>query len=218
MNLIDFAFRLGIIFSVFGFLWILVRSVFRFIRPNKIEKNVIEEYSFKFVQYFFLADVTFLFCLDHNESSKILPFQLFISAFILILYFIGKLQNNLKRGLMFQGIGDSLKFLQPVFNLRAEIASIVFALGMFTFFSFYPNFAYNPISNWFYDSILGIEKTPIIGFVFKIIGFFILLSLFNKILNGFFYLISGKPLITSESSFRTKKENDNSKFDDYEEL
>jgi len=218
MNLIDFAFRLGIIFSVFGFLWILVRLVFRFIRPNRIDKNIIEEYSFKFVQYFFLADVTFLFCLDHNESSKILPFQLVFSAFILILYFIGKLQNTQKRGLFFQGFGDSLKILQPVFNLYAEIASIVFALGMFTFFSFYPNFAYNPISNWFYDSILGIEKTPIIGFVFKIIGFFILLSLFNKILNGFFYLISGKPLFTTNTSFQTKKENDSTKFDDYEEL
>ena len=94
MNLIDFAFRLGIIFSVFGFLWILIRSVFRFIRPHNIEKNVIEEYSFKFVQYFFLADVTFLFCLDKNESSKILPFQLFFSAFILILYFIVHAQQT----------------------------------------------------------------------------------------------------------------------------
>jgi hypothetical protein len=65
---------------------------------------------------------------------------------------------------------------------------------------------------------LGIEKTPIIGFVFKIIGFFILISLFNKILNGFFYLISGKPLITTTSSFQAKKENESSKFDDYEEL
>jgi hypothetical protein len=119
---------------------------------------------------------------------------------------------------MFQGVGDSLKFLQPVFNLRAEIISILFALGMFTLFSFYPNYAYNPISNWFYDTIIGIEKAPLIGFVFKVIGFFILLGLFNKIINGFFYLISGKPLFQSNSSIRVNTETENTKFDDYEEL
>lgn len=218
MKLIDFAFRLGIIFSVFGFLWLLIKFGIRFLRSNNSEKNIIEEYSFKFVQYFFLADVTFLFCIDQNQSTKILPVELFISTSILALYFIGKLQNNQKRLIMFQGVGDSLKFLQPVFNLRAEIISILFALGMFTLFSFYPNYAYNPISNWFYDTIIGIEKAPLIGFVFKVIGFFILLGLFNKIMNGFFYLISGKPLFQSNSSFSVNKETENTKFDDYEEL
>jgi hypothetical protein len=88
MKLIDFAFRLGIIFSVFGFLWLLIKFGIRFLRSNNSEKNIIEEYSFKFVQYFFLADVTFLFCIDQNQSTKILPVELFISASILVLYFI----------------------------------------------------------------------------------------------------------------------------------
>ncbi len=218
MKFIDFAFRLGVVFAVFGFLWGIIRLFIGILRFKTGEKSLVEEYSIKAVQYFFLADVTFLFCLNQNNSSEVLPFELSLGASILTLYFVGKLQNRQKRSVMMQGFGSALKQLQPMFNLKAEIGVITFSLGMFIFYAFNPTYAQNPISNWFYENILGIEKAPFFGYIFKIIGFFVLLGILNKIVNGFFFLISGKPLVTSSTSFGAKKEEDPNKFDDFEEL
>jgi len=77
----------------------------------------------------------------------------------------------------------------------------------------------NPISNWFYDTIINLENMPVFGYIIKIFGFFVLIGIFNKIINGLFFLISGKPFITNRSTFETKgDEKDSTKFDDYEEL
>ena len=94
MNLLKFAFLMGVMFAVFGFLWGFVRLAITFLRPKQIEKNMIEEYSVKFLQYFFLIDVTFLFCLHQNNTEYILPYELYTGALILVLYFVGKLQKK----------------------------------------------------------------------------------------------------------------------------
>ena len=185
MNLLKFAFLMGVMFAVFAFLWGFVRLSITLLRPKHFERSIIEEYSIKTLQYFFLIDVTFLFCLNHNNAGYILPYELYTGALILVVYFVGKLQNRQKRSTLFKAsLGESMKFLTPVFNLKAEIGVILFGIAMFVFFIFYPDFAQNPISNWFYESIIGIEEAPIIGFIFKVIGFFILLSILNKLMIG----------------------------------
>jgi len=220
MDLLKFAFLMGVMFAVFGFLWGGVRLAISLIRPKHIEKSMVEEYSIKALQYFFLIDVTFLFCLHHNNSEYILPYELYTGAMILVLYFVGKLQNRQKRSTLFKAsLGDNMNFLTPMFNIKAEIGVILFGMVMFVFFIFYPHYAHNPISNWFYDSITGIEEAPIIGFIFKIVGFFIMLSIVNKLINGLFYLLSGKPLVTTNMYVGAdKNEEDTTKFDDFEEL
>ncbi len=211
---------MGVMFAVFAFLWGFVRLSITLLRPKHFERSIIEEYSIKTLQYFFLIDVTFLFCLHHNNSGYILPYELYTGTLILVVYFVGKLQNRQKRSTLFKAsLGESMKFLTPVFNLKAEIGVILFGIGMFVFFIFYPDFAQNPISNWFYASIIGIEEAPIIGFIFKVIGFFILLSILNKLINGVFYLVSGKPLVTTQMHVNDDvTKDDSSKFDDFEEL
>lgn len=220
MNLLNFAFLMGVMFAVFAFLWGFVRFSFTLLRPKHFERSIMEEYSIKALQYFFLIDVTFLFCLNHNNSGYILPYELYTGAMILVVYFVGKLQNRQKRSMLFKAsLGESMKFLTPVFNLKAEIGVILFGIGMFVFFIFYPEFAQNPISNWFYESIIGIEEAPFIGFIFKVIGFFILLSILNKLINGVFYMVSGKPLVKTQMYVNDEtKKDDPSKFDDFEEL
>jgi hypothetical protein len=222
MNLLKFAFLMGVMFAVFGFLWGFVRLSITLLRPKHLERNIIEEYSIKALQYFFLIDVTFLFCMHQNQNNAefILPYELYTGALILVIYFVGKLQNRQKRSTLFKAsIGESMRFLTPMFNLKAEIGVILFGIGMFVFFIFQPQFAHNPISNWFYTSIIGIEEAPIIGFIFKIIGFFILLGILNKLINGIFFLISGKPLVTTHMHVNSEnKVEDKNKFDDFEEL
>jgi hypothetical protein len=68
MNLLNFAFLMGVMFAVFAFLWGFVRLSIAILRPKHFEKSIIEEYSIKTLQYFFLIDVTFLFCLKKFKS------------------------------------------------------------------------------------------------------------------------------------------------------
>ncbi|MES2588656.1 MAG: hypothetical protein V4622_06725 [Bacteroidota bacterium] len=216
MKFIEFAFRLGVIFAIFGFLWGIFQFVLSLLRGGR-EKTAIEEYSLKFVQYFFLVDVTFLFCVGKQSDSQLLLNELFLSSLILVLYFVGKLQNKQKRANLIQLSGMKLPQFSTIFNLKAEIASIVFAVAVFVFFIFYPVFAQNPISSWFYSSILDIESTPVFGFIFKVIGFFVLLGILMKILNGFTFLLSGRPIASVETEFRSGKSNKDD-FDDFEEV
>jgi hypothetical protein len=135
-----------------------------------------------------------------------------------VIYFTGKLQNRQNRSAIFKMAGNPMPAISNMFNLKAEIVVITGSILFFTAFVFFPDYAQNPISTWFYDSILDIESTPIFGFIFKIIGFFVLLSILFKLLNGFSYLLSGAPLVKVNRQFQSNSKNDDNKFDDFEEI
>jgi len=220
MKFIDLAFRLGVVFAIFGFLWGILNLALALIRGGR-PKSVVEEYTLKMVQYFFLVDVTFLFCVQKEDATMLLPNELILAGLILLLYFTGKLQNRQTRSDFFQMSGNTLPQMKSLFNLRAEIIVITISLLVFTGFVFYPVYAQNPVSNWFYESILNIEDTPVFGFIFRVIGFFVLMSIVLKLVNGFSYLFSGAPLVSVNKQFQQGGGKDNKKddeFDDFEEL
>lgn len=218
MRFLEFAFRLGVIFAIFGFIWgffQILLSLFRAGRP----KTIVEEYLLKFAKYFFLVDVTFLFCLQRESDHLLMLDQVILTALILVLYFIGKLQNQQNRLNLVQFAGGRFPGAADLFSLPAEIAAIVFSMLLFAFFIYFPDYANNPISNWFYKSILDIEETFFFGTIFQIIGFFVLLGILLKLLNGLVFLITGNPIMSVKSQFNdgsAKKDKDS--FDDFEEL
>lgn len=219
MKFLEFAFRLGVIFAIFGFIWGVFQLVLSFLRGAS-PKTIIEEYILKFVKYFFLVDVTFLFCIKKESDSVIMLDQLILTALVLVLYFIGKLQNQQNRINLLQFAGTKFPSSKTLFSLPAEIGAIVFSVAVFIAFIFYPMKANNPISNWFYKSILDIEDTFFFGTIFKIIGFFVLLGILLKLVNGFFFLLSGNPLMSVQSQFSKdgKSTDDKDRFDDFEEM
>ncbi len=108
------------------------------------------------------------------------------------------------------------------FNLKLEVILIVASLAFFVLFWFFPEFATNPISRWFHDSILNIEDTPFFGFIFKVIGFFFLLNLIVKMMNGITFLLSGGKIqggrqVQNPFGKEDQQNNDN-EFVDYEEV
>jgi hypothetical protein len=220
MRFIDFAFRLGVIFAIFGFLWGIFHLLLGILRGGR-PKSIVEVYSLKFVQYFFLVDVTFLFCVQKDNVEALLPNELIMAGLILLLYFTGKLQNQQNQSVIIQMPNNPMPRMQaPLFNLKAEITVIVLSLLIFTAFTMYPLYAQNPISIWFYDSILKIEDTPVFGFIFKVIGFFVLIGILLKLVNGISYLLSGAPLVSVQRSMRNggNKKKDDDQFDDFEEI
>lgn len=218
MKFIELAFRLGVVFAIFGFIWGIFQIGLALLRGSR-PKVLFEEYSLKLVQYLFLVDVTFLFCTTIENTDQVLSQELILTGFVLLMYFIGKLQNGQNRMRMVQVSGLPFQLAKPLFNFWGEIILISLSIALFVIFIFFPDLARNPISIWFYDSILNIEDTPFFGFIFKVIGFFMLISLLIKMLNGLSFLLSGQPLLGARNLHKTQdKDPEKDDFDDFEEI
>lgn len=214
--MLNFIFRLGVVFAIFGFLWGMIDIGLRLLTSGK-QRTLTEAYILKAVKYLFLVDVTFLFCLGDLNKHLIVSSQVVIAGLVLLMYFVGKLQNSQNRVAIFKMMGRGLPQVpQPQFNLKAEVGVIAGALILFAIFWFYPWLATNGASRWFHESILSIEKAFFFGFIFKVIGFFFILSMIFKMINGFTFLLSGgKPSRPSDTRNNNTNEDD---FDDYEEI
>ena len=57
MELINFIFRLGVVFAIFGFIWGIIQIGYNLLRAGS-KKSIGEDYLIKTVKYFFLVDVT----------------------------------------------------------------------------------------------------------------------------------------------------------------
>jgi len=205
MEILELTFQLGVFFAIYGFIWFFVDLGFMLLNGGK-PRSLVETYFFKGIQYVFLVNVIFLFSIDMNSGSIALA-NLYPIIFILALYFIGKFQKSQNNVLMLSRMG--LATSTSKFNSKYEIIIIILSLLVFVGFIFRPDIANNVVAFWFKESILDIESTAIIGFIFKVIGFFFLMSILFKTVNSFQYI--------SESLF-TKNQRKDSDFDDYEEI
>ncbi len=217
MEILNIIFRLGVVFAIFGFIWGIFQLVY-FILRGRGNRTEGETYLIKALKYFFLVEVTFIFTL---KEGMININQMIITCLVLLAYFVGKLQNQQKKRMLFQMVmNGEQQTKNSSFNLKAEIGVIVFAIAFFITFMFFPDLANNPLSNWFRLNILGIEKTPIIGFIFKIIGFIFLVNIISKMANAVMFLITGKIRTEPNSDVynNSKESKDKNDFDDYEEV
>lgn len=205
MEILELTFQLGVFFAIYGFIWFFVDLGFMFLNGGK-PRSLVETYFFKGIQYVFLVNVIFLFSIDMNSGSIALA-NLYPIIFIMALYFIGKFQKSQNNVLMLSRMG--LATSTSKFNSKYEIIIIILSLLVFIGFIFRPDIANNVVAFWFKESILDIESTAIIGFIFKVIGFFFLMSILFKTVNSFQYI---------SESLINKNQRKDSDFDDYEEI
>ncbi|MBM3184934.1 MAG: hypothetical protein FJZ67_01420 [Bacteroidetes bacterium] len=215
MDLINLIFRLGVLFSIYGFLWFFIDLILKMLVGGRT-RTIIEVYLIKSIKYLFLVNVTFLFCLDINQQDVTLK-NLLPTAIILLMYFIGKFQQKQKQIRLMGSFGND--FLYEGFNIRAEMFLIAASILLFISFLYFPQYASNGVANWFRESIIDLETTVLIGFIFKIIGFFFLIGMIIKMVNGLIYILSGQPFIDIQTSINSGKEKRKSDdFDDFEEV
>jgi hypothetical protein len=137
------------------------------------------------------------------------------------MYFVGQIQRNQQQAEMMERYSNLLRGMSANmrFNRKGEIIVLAISLTFYTILFFVPEIAKNPIALWFYDNVTSLEKTPIIGFIFKLVGFFFLLGILFKIANGITFLLSGKPFMQVNSNFYAgNKKDDTDSFDDFEEV
>jgi hypothetical protein len=217
LELINLIFRLGVLFAIYGFLWFFIEMGLKLLIGGR-KRTLGEIYLIKTVKYLFLVNVTFLFCLKQMDELvfQVNYLNLAPSFIILMVYFLGKLQQKEQR---IQMMTNFMQGLQEVpFNRQWELALIVLSGFTFAGLVLYPQYSENAIATWFQKSILDIENTVLIGFVFKVIGFFFLIGMFFKMLNALNYIVSGKPLVNVKTGFGTKQGKSDDSYDDFEEI
>lgn len=217
LELINLIFRLGVLFAIYGFLWFFIDMGLKILLGSR-KRSLGEVYVIKTIKYLFLVNVTFLFCLQQlNEPEYHVNYMHVAPSFVvLMVYFLGKLQQNEQRIQLMSSFTRGMKDVP--FNRRWEISLIVLSALTFVGLVSYPQFSENAIAKWFQGSIIDIEETVIIGFIFKIIGFFFLIGLFFKMLNALNFIVSGKPMVNVRNGFGSKKASNEDSFDDYEEI
>ena len=206
MEILGLTFQLGVFFAIYGFIWFFIDLGIKFITSGAV-KSELSNYLVKGVKYLFLVNVIFLFSVSDTEA-KIELRALVPVMLILFLYFVGKFQKNQNKNIFLSRMGIQSNAVQ--FNSRYEMVLIMLSLLVFILFILEPSIAQNNIAIWFKVTIIDIETTAIIGFIFKIIGFFFLLDILAKTMNAFQFIIAR---IVSKAPSKNKD-----KFDDFEEV
>jgi hypothetical protein len=215
MQILEFIFHFGVIIAVFTFLWwflgLLLSLIFApfGLTPGKIY------YAQKTLKYFFLVTVAFRFALDDRfglQGSQEIKGYI-ISALILLAYLIGKTEAKNNRVKFYANFGNMRQMPVTPFDRNKELLLIGFAIAVYAYFVFFPDGSHNVITNWLVDSIVSISDTPVFGWIFKIIGFFFLIMVIMRCVNGFFALLG-----LSSRQNNTPSQRNNDDFDDYEEV
>lgn len=218
MEFISLIFRLGVILAIFSFIWGILKFGFVLLRggvPMSYPLNL----AFKTLQYLLIADVAIIFCENNpkgNLSTSI------ITGLILLMYFIGKVQNMQFRAMMSIQIQGRNLTEGPKPKMGLEFGIVALAMAVFGFLLWNPAFAENAISNWFYRNIIDIEDTPIFGFIFKIVGFFFTIGMLIRMFNALSMIFSGRAFGRNQDDNDQNQNRNNSRqdnhFDDYEEV
>lgn len=226
MQIFELAFRLGIIIAIFSFIWGIIRLALGLLRGGSVQ-SIYESYFLKSAKYIFLSNVIVLNDFD-KDNQTLMTQELVFTVFILLMYFIGNMQKKQQRHLLMKSLPSNFPFAIPIYHTTGEIISILLGIGAFVFFATFPNYAIYGVSEWFYNGVISLENTFLIGFIFKVVGFFFLVGILRNTLNSISMAITRKPLFESNTSFysnfenRNRKEKDNEKekdeFDDYEEI
>jgi hypothetical protein len=216
MELITLLFRLGVLFAIYGFIWFFIDACIRLL-VGRNQRTVLEIYLIKSAKYLFLVNVLVLFCLNKTKTDITL-INIAPTLSIFCIYLIGRLQNDERKSMIqlsFFGKQTNNSDATSNFNRRNEITLIIGALIAFVILAFNADYAKNNIAEWFYTSIIDIEETAIIGYIFKFIGVLFLISMIFKMIGALSYIINGGPVIDVKSRIKNKKDDE---FDDYEEV
>jgi len=199
MSIINFIIHLGIIFVIFAFIWGVFKYLLSMITSTNQKSNQ-SEYISQIIKNVFLVAVTASFVSstgEHYISST--GFRIVISSFILGLYLLDKMQNRNKYA-QFSKLGNGvLNGLASSFEPKQERLFLVGSILLFIVCLIFPMLVNNSLINWFNIAIESLNDTFLIGFVFKVLAFFSVVTLVMRGANIIGKLISGESL---KSSFK----------------
>lgn len=180
MEILEFIFRLGIIFIVFSLVWGFFNMVFRLaigLRPL----NQVEDYSIKIIHLYILASIsamqTSAFLTDGKPKIGIVIFGILTLFF----YLTGRLERN-RMTIRVNNRMFSTNAKEP--DLRIEMLLIFAGLFYYSLCITNENIVNNNLNIWFFTVVNDLYDTPLLKYIF---GFFGILFLVNIIFRSFIF-------------------------------
>jgi hypothetical protein len=211
METLQLIFRIGIILGIFGFIWTLFRLALILLFPA-ISGMPQSNYLIRAIQYVFIVQTTLLFCYEKSSHLSLNDGSIGITAMLLLFYFISKLHRRKRKNLLFKFMNNGQEVITDRYSKLSEWGLIGLGIFFFIICLIQNQFIYNPITIWIQQTIIGIEKAPLFGFIFQIFGFFFVLNVLTKSITAIFNLFKRQ----NQEESNEDKEDD--KFDDFEEI
>ena len=192
---LGFIFNLGIVFSIFGFIWGVLQFIFKRLFGAGSKSSEVTTYVLRITKYFFLVSVAASSVWFNYEKHVLVEqepnqFYMVLSTIVLALYLIGKLQ---KRSMMAQlGNNPMLQNLFTKIDPKIERFLLLGSLLYFIACLLQPQMVTNGVIIWFREVIYSIQNAFLIGWIFYIAAFVFLITIFMRAINMIQNILAGK--------------------------
>jgi len=198
-----FIFKLGILFAAFAFLWFWIQLLVVLVIPHSIRLQT--RYFLQLMQSLFLGSLVLKFLYMEIPYGTFDPL-IFWGLITYFLYLIRNVKSNtaIMQVKVYSNLSEKLKVKKQWEWTLAFISLAITSLGMF-----YPQAFESQTTLWFYQQTQSLMNTPILGWIFKLFGFFFLLGTLFRFTGALLWLVSSK---------RNQAPRDDDRFDEFEEL
>lgn len=215
MEVLEFIFRLGIIFIVFSLIWGFFLMLYRLAVGFKPAPPVLD-FGIKLIHLYVLCSIsamqTTAFLRPGMPSVAIVIFGILTLFF----YLTGRLERN-RMSIKVNNRVFSTNAKEP--DMRVEMLLIFIGLFYYSLCITKPEIVINNLNLWFFATVNDLYNTPILKWIFGFIGIFFLINMifrsfifFNNIVNR---LLGNKNNNDHHDSGPTSQ-NDNEGYADYE--
>lgn len=207
METLEYIYKLGIIYIVFSIIWFFFTGLPRFF-STMFNRGLFADYSFKFIQYYFIASLTVvetvLFVENSSSITHLIPFFITLGGIVIFLYLAGKTDQAIMKVHIHNNsgkiqLGGALKY-------EPHIVGVIIILYFLSFN--FPFIMHNNVTQYLHKGILNFYNTFFIHFVISVVGFFFLISMFvrgavatGRLIEVMKHIITGKPLPKRKQRF-----------------
>jgi hypothetical protein len=204
MNVLSHVFHLGVLFSAFAFIWFWLQLLLMFLLPEGIRMQL--RYFLQLLQSLFLGVLVLKF-VAKEEGSLTVNGMLVLSLITYFLYLLRNLRSK-RNAMQFQLYTNLYKKVKM--KNEWELAVALISISITILWVFFPVALDSVVTQWFYEQTHDLIQIPIIGWIFKLAGFFFLLATLIRFLAAITWMLRGP---------KSKlPERDSDDFDEFEEI
>lgn len=204
MKALSLIFHLGVLFSAFAFIWFWLQLLLMVILPENIRNSF--RYFLQLLQSLFLGVLVLKF-VAKTEGTLTVNSMLVLS---LITYFLYLLRNLRSEQAAVQVQFYSNLYKKVKMKNEWEWAVALISISVTILWIFFPVALDSVVTQWFYEQTHDLIKVPIIGWIFKLAGFFFLLATLIRFVAAITWMLRGPK---SKPSKRNPED-----FDEFEEI
>jgi hypothetical protein len=204
MNALSLIFQLGVLFSAFAFIWFWLQLLLMIILPENIRTQF--RYFLQLLQSLFLGVLVLKF-VANVEGSLTVNSMLILSLITYFLYLLRNIRSeqNAVQVQLYTNLYKKVKMKN-----EWELAVALISISITILWVFFPVALDSVVTQWFYEQTRDLIDIPIIGWIFKLAGFFFLLATLVRFLAAITWMLRGP------KSKAPKRDAD--EFDDFEEI